>query len=456
VQMRLGPDSLLSGRAGDRLEAVAELISYDMRETGMSGSQEVLDRYSKVHGVNIYLFREDGVFLGQEEKEFPEALLAELEVKGNPRSGPRRPGRRPMRDMVTGGEGEEAVRPADTLFLIRTSSPTAYWAGVRATIRPPQALPPRSGILVIESRSLLGGGLFLDIKPLLATGVGVMALCTLFWLPLVRGMTGAVKKLTRATERISRGDFDARTGINRRDEFGVLGEAVDGMADRLKGYVTGQKRFLGDIAHELCSPIARMQMALAVVERNAVPEQEEYVRDIEEDLEHMSDMVQELLSFSKASLEEREIMLGPVNLSEVIEEVVEREAGGSVEIRSALDKDAAVLADEKLLARSLANLVRNAVKHASAAGPITVESRRHGEQCEICVSDCGDGVPEEALSQVFEPFYRPDAARAREAGGVGLGLAIVKTCVEACRGTVEARNRDEGGFEVTIRLAAAV
>ncbi|MEM7145791.1 MAG: HAMP domain-containing sensor histidine kinase, partial [Verrucomicrobiota bacterium] len=348
------------------------------------------------------------------------------------------------------------IRPADPLFLERTSNPTAYWAGVRTTFRPPQAQPPRTGILVVQSDSLLKGGLFLDMKPLLVTGAAVMGLCTLFWLPMVRGMTGSVRKLTAATERIARGDFDVRTGIKRRDEFGVLGEAVDGMADRLKGYVTGQKRFLGDIAHELCSPIARMQMALAVVQRKATGEQEEYVRDIEEDLEHMSDMVQELLSFSKASLEEREILLEPVRVSEVVAGVVEREAGGGVEVKREVDEGAAVLADERLLERSLANLVRNAVKHASSAGPITVASRRDGERCAISVSDCGPGVPEEALSQVFEPFFRPDLARVREVGGVGLGLAIVKSCVEACRGTVEARNREEGGFEVTIRLGAAV
>jgi two-component system, OmpR family, sensor histidine kinase CpxA len=71
------------------------------------------------------------------------------------------------------------------------------------------------------------------------------------------------------------------------------------------------------------------------------------------------------------------------------------------------------------------------------------------------VRDHGAGVPEDALPRLFDPFYRPDAARSRESGGVGLGLAIVKSCVEACGGTVAARNREEGGLEVALLLHCA-
>ncbi len=73
----------------------------------------------------------------------------------------------------------------------------------------------------------------------------------------------------------------------------------------------------------------------------------------------------------------------------------------------------------------------------------------------IRVSDCGPGVPEDQLDAMFDPFYRLEAARERETGGVGLGLAIVKTCVEACEGTVRARNRKPSGLEVEIRLRPA-
>ena len=103
--------------------------------------------------------------------------------------------------------------------------------------------------------------------------------------------------------------------------------------------------------------------------------------------------------------------------------------------------------------RALSNLVRNAVRYGSGAGPITVR----GEQAAngvvaVRVADTGPGVPEEELPKIFDAFYRVDTSRTRETGGVGLGLSIVKTCVETCGGTVTAHNQPGGGLEVTIYL----
>ena len=101
----------------------------------------------------------------------------------------------------------------------------------------------------------------------------------------------------------------------------------------------------------------------------------------------------------------------------------------------------------------MSNLLRNALRYAGKAGPITVQAVVQGESVLLTVSDVGPGVPAEALPRLGEPFYRPDQARARESGGTGLGLAIVRTCVEACRGRLTLRNRQPVGFEAEIRLA---
>ena len=74
---------------------------------------------------------------------------------------------------------------------------------------------------------------------------------------------------------------------------------------------------------------------------------------------------------------------------------------------------------------------------------------------EVRVTDCGPGLPEDCLPQIFDPFYRPEPSRGRDTGGVGLGLAIVKTCIEACNGTVTCRNRKPTGLEFKIVLDAA-
>jgi two-component system sensor histidine kinase CpxA len=353
-----------------------------------------------------------------------------------PPAGPRPPGPQPPR------------------FMLRTENPTRYWVGVR--VPPTRPVPPRPGplVLVAMSPSLWGGGLFFDLTPWITVGAGLFFFSVLFWIPLVRGLTRSISQMTRATAEIAEGRFDTRVGTRRRDELGRLGGAIDQMAARLNGLVSGQKRFLGDIAHELCSPIARIQVALGILEQRADEKQQPYVTDLQEEVQHMSGLVNELLSFSKASLEPAAIKLQPVNLREVVAQAVRREAGETGNIQIEIGGEVKVLADPELLLRAVANLIRNAVRYAGDAGPITVSSRSEGDQILVTVADCGPGVPEESLAQLFDPFYRPELSRSAETGGVGLGLAIVKTCVESCRGTVSCRNRHPSGLEVTLRLNA--
>ncbi len=106
--------------------------------------------------------------------------------------------------------------------------------------------------------------------------------------------------MTRATQRIADGDFAITLTRGSRDELGSLADSINCMAARLEGFVSGQKRFLGDIAHELCAPLARMQLALGILETRAP--KEEIVADVREEADHMSALVGELLAFSKASL----------------------------------------------------------------------------------------------------------------------------------------------------------
>jgi two-component system sensor histidine kinase CpxA len=134
--------------------------------------------------------------------------------------------------------------------------------------------------------------------------------------------------------------------------------------------------------------------------------------------------------------------------------VLERERTEGAQVRTAVPDDLAVVADPELLARALANVVRNAVRYAGSAGPIDITARREQDEVIIEVCDSGVGVPAESLFQLFEPFYRPEASRGRDSGGVGLGLAIVKTCIQTCHGAVSARNLKPHGFCVAIVLSA--
>lgn len=132
-------------------------------------------------------------------------------------------------------------------------------------------------------------------------------------------------------------------------------------------------------------------------------------------------------------------------------QVVARE-GASEAVEVKVEAGTEAMAHRELLARALANVIRNAVRSAGEARPVCVTASREGETVRLTVSDSGPGVPEEELDKLFDPFYRLEPDRGRNTGGVGLGLAIVKSCVEACRGTVYARNIVPTGLEITITL----
>ncbi len=165
----------------------------------------------------------------------------------------------------------------------------------------------------------------------------------------------------------------------------------------------------------------------------------------------MSALVSELLAFARAT-HSAPPALQNLSLREIVDRAWQREGEGRAAWEPSVPSDAVVRADPALLQRALANLLRNAVRYAGSAGPVTVDARRAGIGWELRVADVGPGVPEDAIPRLFEPFYRPEPSRSRELGGTGLGLAIAKTCVEACGGTLRAANRTPRGFEVVVLL----
>jgi two-component system sensor histidine kinase CpxA len=314
------------------------------------------------------------------------------------------------------------------------------------------------GTLILAAESFYGTPLFFDFKPWLAALGGVVAVFALCWLPFVRSLTRTVSGITRATDLISRGNFDRHLPEDRGDELGQLAGAINRMADRLSGFVTGQKRFLGDIAHELCAPIARIEFGVGILEHRATEADREAVADVRDEIRQMSALVSELLLFSKAGMEPQTKALTSLEIESCVRTAVTRESselrsGAQVEI--AVEPGLHVLGDTEFVVRAISNLVRNAIRYAGAAGPIRVSTHRDGAEVVVLVADSGPGLPQQELERIFAPFYRLDTSRNRESGGAGLGLAIVKSCVEACQGRVQCRNGTPTGLEVEIRLNSA-
>jgi two-component system sensor histidine kinase CpxA len=337
-------------------------------------------------------------------------------------------------------------------FIMKTLHPTRYWTGVRIPLPPNTSHPPAPALLLAISDSVTGNGFFFDPLPWMIVAAAVILISVFFWIPMIRNITQPLTRMTRATEKIAQGRFDVTLNEPRADEIGRLAKAINHMTVRLSTFVKGQKRFLGDVAHELGSPIARIQFGLSALEQRVNTENRKRVVEVIEDIDHMSKLVNELLAFSRAQMNSKTIQLENVILHPLVQAAVKREITPAAEIIINIDPEIRVLASAELLTRALANLVRNAVKYAGDNGPINVLAERKKDTVSIEVRDIGPGVSEDLLDQLFEPFFRPEPSRDRDSGGVGLGLAIVKTCVETCQGRVVARNLKPRGFAVTITL----
>ena len=455
LQFRLGPRSPLLKEAGNRLLNVGESLTRELLHAPGSTWDAVLQRYSESYKVEFVLVGRDGTRLAGPTVELPPEVRIELDAGRNPpRPVPGQGGDPPDWDRHLRAAPPRPM-PED-VFTVRTTNPTRYWAGVPCSLVMQPGRPPVPVVLIARSDSMTGNGLFMDPMPWVVIGIVFAVLSGFLWIPLVRSVTRPLTQMTAATDEIARGKFDIKLDVNRSDEIGRLGRAITDMSTRLDRLIRSQKRLLSDVAHELGSPIARIQIGLGILQNTVEGAHQAKVQDVIDDVEHMSELVEELLAFSRAEVAAADrVHLEPLSVEGVATAVVRREGAPDVDIRISVDPGIRVVADRELLERALANVVRNSVRHAGHAGPIEISAKREGPSATITIRDHGPGVPADSLEKLFDPFYRPEPARRRDTGGTGLGLAIVKTCIAACRGTVTAANLDPNGFALTIRLPAA-
>ena len=261
----------------------------------------------------------------------------------------------------------------------------------------------------------------------------------------------------------------------RRDELASLAADFDEMAEKIQLLLDSQRRLLGDISHELRSPLARLNVALELARQRSGETAQSALERIQREAETLNEMIGQLLALTRLESGAEEISKTEFDLSLLLREIVKdadfeaRARNRSVKLGSAMT--AIVNGVPSLLRRAIENVVRNAVHHTAENTQVEIEllesaaQTGHGVASEstatwngandavsIVVRDHGPGVPTQALSEIFRPFYRVDEARDREAGGVGLGLAIAERAVRLHAGTIKASNAPDGGLLVTITL----
>ncbi|MCU1298778.1 MAG: Histidine kinase [Acidobacteriaceae bacterium] len=283
---------------------------------------------------------------------------------------------------------------------------------------------------------------------------------------LARFLTSPIVRLRAATQKLAAGDLTARAGVHSsrgHDEMAELVRDFDRMAERLESLVNAQSRLLKDISHELRSPLARLNVALELARQRTGPEAESALERIERESTRLNELVGRLLTIARLESGSDSLRKAPVALEELVREIAKDAAFEAQARRCRVDcviaGDGIVIGDAGLLHSAIENVVRNATRYTEEGSAVQVRLEQiqgaKGPEAVVRVTDSGPGVPEEALTKLFLPFYRIDDARGRETGGVGLGLAITERAVLLHGGSVRAANWPQGGLMVEIRLPAA-
>ena len=305
-----------------------------------------------------------------------------------------------------------------------------------------------------RSASALAVGLALAAG--LATSLAVAVL-------LARRVSRSLHAVSAAAALLASGRFDARVPDPRLGaEFDALASSFNSMAGRLAESEQLRRRLLGDVAHELRTPVATLGAYLDGLEDGVVDLDPQTIAVLQAQGARLTRLADDLAAVTRAEAPSTSLSLAPRAACDLLEAAAaaanDRATAAGVELRVECGADLPPVAvDQERMGQVLSNLLDNAIRHTPAGGSVTLSGERQAGGLTLSVTDTGYGIPAEHLPRVFERFYRVDTARSRTDGGSGIGLAIVKALVEAHGGRVAAFSDGPGrGTRIEVRLPAAL
>lgn len=298
---------------------------------------------------------------------------------------------------------------------------------------------------------------------LLALGVAVavaaVTAAAVSWFLSLR-IVRPIGALAEAAERISRGRYGERAPVAGRDELGVLAAAFNDMAASLESAELRRRQLLGDLAHELRTPLATIEGYVEGVRDGVVPPTDETWSVLETESRRIRRLVDDLQRVSRAEERQLDLRLQPLAPATIVVEAVQAAAPAYAAKGVALEAAVAdglppVAVDGDRIGEVLANLLDNALRHTPAGGSVQVRAEGGRDVVQLAVVDSGEGIAPEHLPRVFERFYRVDRGRSRARGGSGIGLAIARALVEAHGGRIHAESDGPGrGSRLVVTLPA--
>lgn len=297
-----------------------------------------------------------------------------------------------------------------------------------------------------------GGALAFLSPTLWQQGLGLAIVLVLLFIAVAAGAYPVVRRLTRrlealklGVEQFGAGQLDHRVAVHGHDEVAAVATSFNVAAQRVEALVRSHQSLLANASHELRSPLARMKMAVSMLDDTVVPDQRERLkREIDTNVAELDVLVEEVLLASRLNAAPQRERDAAVELLGIAAEEAAR-VNASVS-----GAPLTVFGDERLLRRAMRNLLENARRYGGGEVEIEV-NELDAARAVIRVSDRGPGVPEAMRERIFEPFFRLPG-HAEQAGGVGLGLSLVQQIAQRHGGSVRCEPRPGGGSCFVLEL----
>ena len=271
-----------------------------------------------------------------------------------------------------------------------------------------------------------------------------------------RAFTEPISRITRTAVAIREGDLSARTNLEGEDEIADLGKTFDSMAESVEANQQLERRLTMDVAHELRTPLMAIQSTIEAIVDGVFEPDSHRLNTINAEVQRLSRLVNAILKLSRLENRSTPMKEEVVNVGELVRPLVMsheafvNDAGLSLEFEA--EDEVMVYGDPDMIRQATANLISNAVRYTPAPGSVKVKVRKGDIMASIAVQDTGIGLSPEERKMVFNRFWRAEASRERQSGGLGVGLAVVKEIVDRHGGWVQVEGKKGEGACFTIHI----
>ena len=269
---------------------------------------------------------------------------------------------------------------------------------------------------------------------------------------MMHKLTDPLQKVTDAAQRFGGGDLSVRVeGVDGEGEVADLARTFNKMADNIQSNDNSRGQFMGNIAHELRTPMTTIKGFIDGMLDGTIPPEEtkHYLGIVSQETGRLARLVQNMLDITKLEAGEVPIHAQTYDLWKTVTDVVlsdeQRIEDGKIDIQGLGGDPLLIYADPDFVHQVVYNIVDNAIKFTPAGGTISFAAERHGNMVEVRIENTGAGIAPEALPFVFERFYKEDRSRGMNTRGSGLGLHICKILVNLSGGQIHAES-EEGSW----------